>query len=99
MFSMYNYPRLTNLVPKTDGKYKVSCIGPDLEWQRGFAVIAKAFGFELMAINLLLEEDPDRVNVQDMLLKARPPNRFEYDLQAKTQSYCELLYRIQVTQQ
>jgi hypothetical protein len=99
MFSMRNYPRLTNLVPKTDGKHKVSCIGPDLEWQRGFAAIAKAFGFESTAINLLLEEDPDRVNVRDMLSKARPPNRFEYDLQAETQSHCELLHRIQVTQQ
>ncbi|KAG9241344.1 hypothetical protein BJ878DRAFT_428324, partial [Calycina marina] len=79
MFSMRNYPYLTNLVPKTDGKHKVSSIGPDPEWQRGFAAIAKAFGFESTAINLLLEEDPDRVNVRDMLSKARPPNRFEYD--------------------
>jgi hypothetical protein len=63
MFSMRNYPCLTNLVPKTDGKHKVSCIGPDLEWQRGFVAIAKAFEFESTAINLLLEEDPDRVNV------------------------------------
>jgi hypothetical protein len=97
MFSMRNYPHLTNLVPKTDGKHKVSSIGPDPEWQRGFAAIAKAFGFESTAINLLLEEDPDRVNVRDMLSKARPPNRFEYDLQAETQSHCELLHRIQVT--
>jgi hypothetical protein len=99
MFSMHNYPRLTNLVPKTNRKHKVSSIGPDLEWQRGFAAITKAFGFELKAINLLLEEDPDRRNVRDILSKARPLNRFEYDLQAETQLYCELLHRIQVTQQ
>lgn len=63
MFSIRNYPRLTNLILKTNGKHKVSCIGPNLEWQRGFAAIAKAFGFKLKAINLLLKEDPDRINV------------------------------------
>jgi len=99
IFLMCNYPRLTNLIPKTDDKHKVSYIRPDLEWQRGFAIIAKAFGFESKAINFLLKENPDRINVRDILSKARPPNRFEYDLQAETQSHCELLHRIQMTQQ
>ena len=63
MFSMRNYPRLTNLILKTNSKHKVSSIRPDPEWQRGFAAIAKAFRFESKAINLLLKEALDRINV------------------------------------
>lgn len=98
MFAMRNYPRLTKLFPKTDGKHKVSSTGPDPEWQRKFAAFAKALGFISKAINRLLEEDPDFVNVRDMLSKARPPNRFMYDVQSETHSHCELLRRIQETQ-
>jgi hypothetical protein len=60
---MRNYPYLTNLVLKTNGKHKVSSIRLNPEWQRGFAVIAKAFGFKSTAINLLLKEDLDHINV------------------------------------
>ncbi|KAL5350973.1 hypothetical protein ACLOAV_004546 [Pseudogymnoascus australis] len=98
MFAMRNYPRLTNLFPKTDSKHKVSSTGPDPEWLRKFAAFAKALGFISKAINRLLEEDPDFVNVRDMLSKARPPNKFVYDVQSQTRSHCELLRRIQGTQ-
>lgn len=98
MFAMRNYPRLTKLFPKTDGKHKVSSTGPDPEWQRKFAAFAKVLGFRSKAIIRLLEEDPDFVNVRDMLSKTRPPNRFVYDIQSETHSHCELLRRIQETQ-
>ncbi|KFY01356.1 hypothetical protein O988_02795 [Pseudogymnoascus sp. VKM F-3808] len=98
MFAMRNYPRLTRLFPKTDSKHKVPSTGPDPEWLRKFAAFAKALGFVSTAINRLLEEDPDFVNVRDMLSKARPPNRFVYDVQSQTRSHCELLRRIRETQ-
>ncbi|KAL5344813.1 hypothetical protein ACLOAV_010210 [Pseudogymnoascus australis] len=98
MFAMRNYPRLTSLVPKTDSNHKVVSTGPNPEWQRKFAVTATALGFKSKAINRLLEEDPDHVNVRDMLSKARPPDKFMYDLQAETHSHCKLLRRIQDTQ-
>ncbi|KFY09427.1 hypothetical protein V491_08178, partial [Pseudogymnoascus sp. VKM F-3775] len=97
MFAMRNYPRLTSLVPKTDSNHKVLSTGPDPEWQRKFAVTAKALGFKSTAIDRLLEEDPDLANVRDMLSKARPPDKFMYDVQAETHSHCELLRRIQET--
>ncbi|KFY02467.1 hypothetical protein V490_00495 [Pseudogymnoascus sp. VKM F-3557] len=98
MFAMRNYPRLTSLVPKTDSNHKVVSTGPSPEWQRKYAVTATALGFKSNAINRLLEEDPDAANVRDMLSKARPPDKFMYDVQAETHSHCELLRRIQDTQ-
>lgn len=80
MFLIHNYPCLTNLVLKTNNKHKIFSIKLDLEWQRGFAIIAKAFRFKLKAINLLFKKDLNCINVWDMLLKAKLLNKFKYNL-------------------
>jgi hypothetical protein len=58
MFAMQNYPYLTSLCPKTDGKYKVAIVRLDLKCLQEFAIIAATLSFELSVITTLLKGDP-----------------------------------------
>ena len=57
MFAMRNYPHLTSLCPKTDGKYKVAIVRLDLKCRQEFAITTAALGFKLSSITTLLKGD------------------------------------------
>jgi hypothetical protein len=71
MFAMRNYPYLTSLCLKIDGKYKVAIIGLDLKCLQEFAMTIAALGFESSLITTLLKGDPTHAYIRDMLTKAR----------------------------
>ena len=81
MFAMRNYPRLTSLCPKTDGKYKVAVVRLDLKCLQEFAMTTATLGFESSAITTLLKGDPTHAYIQDMLTKARSREGFNYNIE------------------
>jgi hypothetical protein len=78
---MRNYPRLTSLCPKTDGKYKVTIVKPDPKCLQEFAIITAALGFESSLITTLLKGDLTCTYIRDMLTKARSREGFDYDIE------------------
>ncbi|PQE17585.1 incA domain-containing protein [Rutstroemia sp. NJR-2017a WRK4] len=94
MFAMRNYPRLTSLCPKTDGKYKVAVVGPDPKCLQEFARTAADLGFESTLIDALLKRDPTRIYIREMLTKARSREEFDYDIERQEQAHYELLQQL-----
>jgi Protein of unknown function (DUF3723) len=68
---MRNYPLLTNLYLKTNRKYKVIIISPDLKCLQDFAKTTADLGFKLTLINALLIRDLIRIYIREMLTKAK----------------------------
>ena len=99
MFAMRNFHRLTNLVPKSDNKQKVPSIGPDPQCLLEFARLADALGFRSNAITSILNADADREHARNMLTIARPPGRYDYDLESEITGHYQLLTRIRARQQ
>jgi hypothetical protein len=64
MFAMRNYPLLTSLCLKTDGKYKVAVVGLDPKCLQEFAKTAADLGFKLILIGALLIRDPTRIYIR-----------------------------------
>jgi hypothetical protein len=89
---MRNYPLLTNLCPKTDGKYKVAVVGPDSKSLQEFARTAADLGFKSTLISALLIGDPTRIYIREMLTKARSREEFYYDIERQEQAHYELLH-------
>ncbi|KAH6661855.1 hypothetical protein B0J14DRAFT_571394 [Halenospora varia] len=94
MFAMRNYPRLTSLCPKTDGKYKVAVVGPDPKCLQDFARTAADLGFESTLISALLRGGPTRIYIREMLTKARSREEFDYDIERQGQAHYKLLQEI-----
>ncbi|PQE03467.1 incA domain-containing protein [Rutstroemia sp. NJR-2017a BBW] len=94
MFAMRNYPRLTSLCPKTDGKYKVAVVGPDPKCLQEFARTAADLGFESTLIDALLKRDPTCIYIREMLTKARSREEFDYDIERQEQAHYELLQQL-----
>jgi hypothetical protein len=87
MFAMRNFHRLTNLVPKSDNKQKVLSIGPDPQCLLEFARLADALGFKSNAITSILNADANREYARNILTIARPPGRYDYNLELEITSY------------
>ena len=96
---MRNFHRLTNLVPKSDNKQKVPSIGPDPQCLLEFARLANALGFRSNTITSILNADADREHARNMLTIARPPGRYDYDLESEITGHCQFLTRISGRQQ
>lgn len=94
MIMMRNYPRLTSLCPKTDGKYKVAVVGPDPKCLQESARTAADLGFESTLISALLRGDPTHIYIREMLTKARSREKFDYDIERQGQAHYELLQEI-----
>jgi hypothetical protein len=78
---MRNYPCLTSLCSKTDGKYKVAVVRLDSKCLQEFAITAAALGFKSSLITALLKGDPTRAYIRDILTKARSREGFDYNIE------------------
>jgi hypothetical protein len=94
IFAIRNFYRLINLVPKSDNKQKVPGIGPDPQCLLEFTRLANALGFRSNAITSIINANADREYARNMLTIARPPGRYDYDLESEITSYYQLLTRI-----
>jgi hypothetical protein len=63
MFAIRNYLCLTNLRPKTDGKYKVAIVRLDLKCLQEFAITTATLSFKSSLITTLLKGDPTRAYI------------------------------------
>jgi hypothetical protein len=88
MFAIRNFYRLTNLVLKSDNKQKVPSIGLDPQCLLEFARLANALGFRSNAITSILNADADQEHARNMLTIARPPGRYDYDLESEITGHC-----------
>jgi hypothetical protein len=99
MFAICNFHRLTNLVPKSDNQTKGVEYRPRLQCLLEFARLANALGFRSNAITSILNADADREYARNMLTIARPPGRYDYDLESEITSHYQLLTCIRARQQ
>ncbi|CAD6446230.1 9af29918-80fd-47c1-9331-5f0aad3ba491 [Sclerotinia trifoliorum] len=99
MLAMRDFHRLTSVIPKSDNKQKVLSIGPDPQCLLEFARLANALGFRSNAITSSLNADADREHAKNMLTIARPPAKYDYDLETEITGHCQLLTGINDRQQ
>jgi hypothetical protein len=65
----------------------VPSIGPDPQCLLEFARLANALGFRSNAITSILNADVDREHARNMLIIARPPGRYDYNLESEITSH------------
>ncbi|KAJ6018994.1 hypothetical protein N7522_001061 [Penicillium canescens] len=82
LYAMRHYPSLFQKPPRKDGKDPMAkpnreVVEPMILYD--MAVLAKRLGFHSPQIEQLIQQSPDRQIAQDALLKARRPDRYQYN--------------------
>lgn len=79
LYAMRHYPDIPRVVDSDDIVAKPRCQEADETVLFNMALLAKRLGFDSPQIRRLLEHSPDRKIARAALLKARKPDRYQYN--------------------